>query len=663
MGAKKATLLMLFILTIRVFSQNALSAPEFFSSAYAHYVKEDYYAAITDYKKAIEQNRFYADAYAGLADCYVALRDYKTALFYASKARDINPFSVPFLLLNARIMMLLGKLDEAASLIEKVKRLEPKNPEALLAEAELSIAKGDFSYALMRYQDALRIFPEHRGVLASLAILYDYSGDYESAKKYLDAALRLYPLDVDIYLLAAEYAAKRKDWKNLEDHARDALSIDNKSQQALVFLATAQIARKNYDDAIKTISELIGMSPDSPSTWYLDAMAKAKKGDKKSAIRSLSRLVEIKPDDELARFYLEMLATESLDIKDELRKRLADYHFSSAKAYKEKFLSDKAFMQYRYGLRLFPVDIDANLDFAVMLRERGFLNRYADRLNFLLSLGYSKEVADLKEVADITLSDDVSSRWSSDIFTIEPPSVSVFVALSENSIFTTHPFAGPAVMDALSFTCQQDRRINLIADNAIYYDWEKAFESARAQGVAFFALIEANETERFFSLAYKLYHAQSGRLVAQFDIRKSGNDRVFSAVTRLGEELIGALPFYATIAERKFDKVLINAGASSGLEVDTEFIVLDPEKVTIDPASGKYNYKESDILGTVKITALSDIVSEGQLTISSIFDMVNKGDMLIAKPVSEQGQEKKAAVLSEDSGTVLDKIISFLAGK
>ncbi|AEJ61275.1 Tetratricopeptide TPR_2 repeat-containing protein [Spirochaeta thermophila DSM 6578] len=606
-------------------------------------IQEDYHRAIELYQQAIQKNPAFVQAYKGLAEAYFSLGQYEVALAGAEKAKSLDPRSTDSHLLYARCLLALGRLEEAERIYRDILSREPQNVEAGMGIAELSLARGQVASALREYERTLRMFPEHKKILTILAFLYEYRGERDKAASYLEEALRLYPSDPEVHLLAASSHLRKEEWDEAEREARRALTLDENAVEASYLLAQVATGKGRFQEALDHLDGFLGARPDSREGWYLKGVVLDRLDRPEESLRAFREVLERYPDDEVARYAMERILLERFPASAPERRTAADYHFTQAGEYAEKFYFQRAYHFLRRGLRLFPYDAEANLEFAELQRRMGFPHKYVDRLEFMVSSGIADQhVEDRLEVARRMLEEDVPSRWGVNPFDLTPPSIGILVGLSSRST-DLHPFSLPYVLAGLRFALGVDERLTVEVEDDHPLSWEEAFGRARGDGADFFLLLDCVETDRVVEWRARLYIGSSGLLKKEFRIRKSGNDRLKESLLRVAEEVSAAVPLYGTIADRRFSSVLLNIGRVHGVEEGMEFLVLDPVTVRLEGVRGGFTWDPKGVLGRVKVEAVSDLVSEGTLTLSSIYDRVNRGDMVVVPPVAEAEEEQPPA--------------------
>ncbi|HWU38524.1 MAG TPA: tetratricopeptide repeat protein, partial [Candidatus Acidoferrum sp.] len=154
-----------------------------------------YDQAIQAYQKAVDLSPDYAEAFVGLGDARQAKGQFDEAIMEYRKALHLEPE-------NARVHFGLGKIyynekqlyHEAVAEYEQAIKLEPKFIEAHMNLADLYQEKGLYQEAIARYTQVLSIDSHHPGATYGLAMAYekvDPKQAIQQWEKYIELASSL----------------------------------------------------------------------------------------------------------------------------------------------------------------------------------------------------------------------------------------------------------------------------------------------------------------------------------------------------------------------------------------------------------------------------------------------------------------------------------------
>jgi tetratricopeptide (TPR) repeat protein len=186
------------------------------------YMKQDYEAAVKEFKRAIGLSptsdfavtsaHYMADAYLQLNDTANAIKAYETAiqldpnrddshiklgnLYYAEnrykdaeqefkEAVRINPSANNYYSLGQAYLG-LGLYNDAANQFNEVIRLEPESPNGYFGMGQALSKKGQYQEAIFKFQKALRFDPQLYDAHAEIGYAYADMGEMDQAQEKLD---------------------------------------------------------------------------------------------------------------------------------------------------------------------------------------------------------------------------------------------------------------------------------------------------------------------------------------------------------------------------------------------------------------------------------------------------------------------------------------------
>ena len=153
-------------------------AQQFPDNSYAHLLlgsayraKDEVDKALESYKRAIEINTNFADAYLGLGVTYLLNEQVDEAIHYIKKAIEINPMHMPAHLNLGFIYEYNGQIDEAIASYEKTIEINPHFTGAYIKLGDLYLEKDDRDKAVKAYKKVIELEPESElGIYAEDAI-------------------------------------------------------------------------------------------------------------------------------------------------------------------------------------------------------------------------------------------------------------------------------------------------------------------------------------------------------------------------------------------------------------------------------------------------------------------------------------------------------------
>ena len=602
-----------------------------------------FYQAIESFKSALEYNPRYLEPLIGLAESYFALSAYDEALVYVLQARVLDRTNTRLIGLEGRIRIGLGQFDDARALFGRILEVEPNNVDAKFGLAELEIAFGKSANAANFYEDALAISPYNRRALLSLVLLFDASGDAEVADRYLAQALDYHPEHAQVQYIAAKHWLKHSDYHSAEYHALVALELSPGYMDASLLLSQIYLAQGEHAKAVEILQNVLAEHRDEAMIWYNLGVGLSLSGRVDEAIQAFARAYRLKPDDEISRMALENLIIETTEIGAPIRERFAAYHFEHGQDLMDRNYLDRALQEFRRGLVLTPRSRDGRLQYASVNRMLGYEAKYLSELRVIRDLGADdQEIADQIEIAESLQRDGLAVRWRSGQYDLERYRYTMMVFYPEEEML--HFLAERDIAEYFAHLLLRYDTIDLIGSASPARSFSEAYREARTENADYFVVLDVVEGPRHFVFGWRLYSGSTGTELADFVVFRTGNERVVDALRRAAEDVVDRLPFYGEILDRDFDTLLIDAGSRDGVNVDDEFLIVRREFLDASRGTLSLGYDEDDVLGTLKITAVDEVVSEGRAVKDPFFDLINIGDRVIAKPIGTNGGDDTVAL-------------------
>jgi putative PEP-CTERM system TPR-repeat lipoprotein len=231
----------------------------------------------------------------GLA--YAGMHDSKNARASFEKALEIQPT-------NAVAVHSLGLLDvqeqkpgDARKRYEQLLAKEPKNEQLLLGFAELlAIAGGTPDEIRVVIERAIAAAPESPNPRLVLVNYYASQRDFKSALAAAQSAEAAFPKSVQVLqTLGSAQRAAGQTSQAAETFAR-AAKLQPRNVGALLQLADAQAAGKDYDAAIATLHEAVASDPNQTQPWRALVDTYILAGRPEAAIAEARKLQKDYPD-------------------------------------------------------------------------------------------------------------------------------------------------------------------------------------------------------------------------------------------------------------------------------------------------------------------------------------------------------------------------------
>ena len=107
-----------------------------------------------------------------------------------------------------------------------------------------------------------------------------------------------------------------------------------------------------------------------------------------------------------------------------------------------------------------------------------------------------------------------------------------------------------------------------------------------------------------------MYSARTGTKTKDFSIYRTRNERFSGSLLRLRKDILAILPVRANILNRSLNDILIDIGKSEGVVKNSKFAVIKKGAMKTSDTGVGLVYNESDMLGIVTVTKVSEEISE-----------------------------------------------------
>jgi predicted Zn-dependent protease len=247
------------------------------------------------------------DLLAKLALAHWEEKNYAEARQRAEQALGLKPEHQLAGYVRARVHLLVGENEEAASLLEKC--LDHKSPDAraLRLLAGLKVQAKDFDAARSLYELGEKTDPQNPAWQRALAALYLRQGVKEKLRSVL---ARLAETEADEFLVPkklAQLALEGQDHAAAVKWANRALHVNVLDSEVHEMLAQALVGQKDWPPAIEEYEVLVKMKPGRADLRMSLARACLEAQRPDDARKALMELLETEPDHAEARQLLETL--------------------------------------------------------------------------------------------------------------------------------------------------------------------------------------------------------------------------------------------------------------------------------------------------------------------------------------------------------------------
>jgi hypothetical protein len=380
-------------------------------------------------------------------------------------------------------------------------------------------------------------------------------------------------------------------------------------------------------------------------------------GDMKNAEKNYDKALSMRIDDEITRFRLEnvVMSLYREELSQAKRVELSDYHFSKGLYYEDKHVPRKAFLQYKRAIQLDPLDPEKRLKLTELTRADGYYEQYIFELREIIrdTLDVNRtDLDDRIEIYENRISKNLAARWgvaqyeekqsSPKYFPRTRIRVGVFDAFLSDYIYENflHPRLSKTISEMLAFTLKYYPKIEVVRDPHEILTPQDAMKKARDLGLDYYISGKLEENEDSLKARLGLFSGFNGKLIDEFEVYFTGNDKVFHTVTSLAEHINKDIPLQGLIVRLEGDRALINIGRAHGVEKDMSFHIFREGKLTKNPETGEYSADPEVSLGRLTVTEVDERISEGTYTFTGLYNRVNIYDNIVLIEAEESADNK-----------------------
>ncbi len=636
----------------RSLAQSA-SPTDLYEQGRAAQLSESYYSAIELYKTALEANPSYLQPMIGLAETYFAMGEYEEALRYELQAEPLDRFNLDLRNLEGRTRIGLGEFASARAIFERVLDREPNSMEAKFGLAELDIATGEPRTGAMRFEEALRSAPENLHALLALVIVRDSLGEFRSADRYARIALDAHPDNPQVRDVVARHYLLEGDYARAQREVETALALKQGDLDSTLLLSDIFLRTRQYANVVPLIEPILAANSDAYLLWYALGLAQAKLGAVQDSIESLARGLTIRPDDEISRIAMEDEIIENLGMKDPLRARYARYHFQRGRDFAARYFYDRALIEYRRGLQIDPDNKAGRLLFADVFKTEGYAAKYLSELSVLRDLKLAdQDVNDEIDILTNLLADSVSNSWGVSQFTLDRSAYAIRLFYSTKGAMI-HYLGQEPLAEYLRALLASNENIVVKSPPQEADSFAAAFRVARTSGSDYFMILDATESERYFSVDCDLYASATGSRLRSFSVYRTGVDRVTDALARVADSVHSALPLEGHILNRRFDQGIVDLGALDGVKPRDSLVIVKNGSLSLAKDRLGFDYPKDAVIGRFVVSRTDALVSQGAIVKNQFFDLVSPGDSVIYQPPKSEEPTMESAPASDLYQTIL----------
>ena len=255
--------------------------------------------AITLFNLALEQDRKYALAYAGLGEAYWRKYQLTKDTQWAEQAKKSSEAAIRLNNKLAQVYVTLGMIqtgtgryDEAVQSLQKALQLDPVNSDAYWELGRTYEATGRLKDAQSTYVNAVAVRPGYWGVHNELGGFYYRHGRYGEAEKEFRTVVELTPDNARGYSNLGVIAYSQKQYEQAAKMYEKSVAI-KPSDSAYSNLGTVYYSLGQYREAARYYEEAIRMNGHDSERWLNLAAAYEWSHETQKARAAFQRTAEL----------------------------------------------------------------------------------------------------------------------------------------------------------------------------------------------------------------------------------------------------------------------------------------------------------------------------------------------------------------------------------
>ena len=592
--------------------------------------RENFTRAIEYYQEALLINPDYADAWIGLAECAYEMDEFSRALTCLDTANKYYKYNLKIQRLKGFCYIGLGELEKANDIFDEILKKFPNDVEAIFGLAQLQAFEGRISSAEKYYTQALAREASSKKALLSLALISLKLGKFEQADNFINQAIYYHHNTPEVYYYASYICVQKGDLSKAEEFIRIAVQFKPTYDRANALLAYILYCQGKYEEAVSICDYRISQNRNNSDAWYLKSCAVYNLGSVEQSIKSLETVLKINPQDEIARFFLEQLVCQYLEIEDSRRENFALYHVKSAQESVEKYNSNSALFEYIRALQIHPLNIDVRLSYSDWLLNEGYPEASLSELKFINTQGkVSQKVSDRIESYESLLEDTLAKRWNVEPFYLDKSRVSIGFYHKKDNLTMLHAEGAKICSNLIADTFTAFPYFKVESKSKAINSYSQAFSDARNSNFDYFGIINFDENDRENSISIDLYVTSTGSLAGKWHVYRSGNKKLSSAVQKIVKDMVSSFAVRGKILDRQGSEILIDLGNRDGINLESTFIVAKKDSLKIADSGVGLVLKNENELGSIQLTEVGEDVSQGIFVQKGFYDKMNPNDEIL----------------------------------
>ena len=242
-------------------SKNQRKAIIYFDSGISFYRKKEFQNAIIAFKKAIQLNPKFDEAYYGLGDSYIGIEEFQNAIKAFKKVIQLNP--------------------------------ENNNAYNNLGNSYRRIR--DFQNAITAFKKAIKLNPENDQAYYNLGLSYGSIEEFQNAIMAFKTAIDLNPKNYEDYIFLGLSYIGKVEFQNAITTYKKAIQLNPKSYEAYNYLGFSYLKSGKFQNAITAFKKAIQLNPENVHAYNSITIIYLNQNQLQLAKDSINKALDLKP--------------------------------------------------------------------------------------------------------------------------------------------------------------------------------------------------------------------------------------------------------------------------------------------------------------------------------------------------------------------------------
>lgn len=246
-----------------------------FSEAYLNiamieYSKQNYKASLENSQKALAHNKVQAPIYSQIGKSYFMMSEYDSSSYYFNMATVFGANSESDYFVLAQSENNKGDYQRAKLNVNKAIAKNDANANYYMLRGDANFGLEDFENAKLDYEKALSLNPENTGVHKNLANVYMALGEQDKVIENINKGISSATGNdkISFLILKGNYYHKQGDLSQAKQAFDEAYELDNASPIILTNQAAVMIDENNFEGAIEKCNQAIDLDGAQTEAYF-----------------------------------------------------------------------------------------------------------------------------------------------------------------------------------------------------------------------------------------------------------------------------------------------------------------------------------------------------------------------------------------------------------